>query len=104
MPSLGVMGYVARGMEHKGPRHLRAAQEPTGPGSTEMEKITMTDKKTTKTEKQAVKKQPTELKDDELDQAQGGEWINEYFKRQFETKTAIAGDVDSELTKEERQQ
>ena len=64
----------------------------------------MADKKTTKTKKQAVKKQPSELKDDELDQAQGGEWINEYFKRQFETKTGIAGDVDSELTKEERQQ
>ena len=32
----------------------------------------MTDKKTTKTEKQAVKKQPTELKDEQLDEAQGG--------------------------------
>ncbi len=32
----------------------------------------MTDKKTTKTEKQAEKKQPTELQDVDLDKAQGG--------------------------------
>ena len=32
----------------------------------------MTDKKTTKSEKQAVKKQPIELQDDDLDTAQGG--------------------------------
>ena len=35
----------------------------------------MTDKKTTKPEKQAEKKQPTELKDEQLDQAQGGSGV-----------------------------
>ena len=32
----------------------------------------MTDKKTTKTEKQAEKKPPTELKDDEIEKVHGG--------------------------------
>ncbi len=32
----------------------------------------MTDKKATKTDKQAEKKQPTELKDEQLDDVQGG--------------------------------
>ena len=40
----------------------------------------MTDKKTAKTEKQTEKKQPTELKDQQLDEVQGGKGDATVFK------------------------